>query len=56
MTKVVSEGENYEEVVLKNLQKYTSYAVVVQAYNQVGEGPFSEPVTTQTLEDGEILS
>lgn len=52
MTKVTSEGDNYEEIVLKNLQKYTRYLVVVQAFNQMGEGPFSEPVTAQTLEDG----
>lgn len=40
-------------MILKNLQKYTRYLVVVQAFNQVGEGPFSEPITAQTLEDGE---
>lgn len=52
ITKVVSEGENYEEIVLKNLQKYTRYLVIIQAFNQMGEGPFSEPVAAQTLEDG----
>ncbi|KAK7578218.1 hypothetical protein V9T40_010423 [Parthenolecanium corni] len=51
ITKVVNEGDNYEEMILKNLQKYTRYLVVVQAFNQVGEGPFSEPITAQTLED-----
>ncbi|XKL60149.1 hypothetical protein PGB90_001165 [Kerria lacca] len=51
ITKVVSEGENYEEIVLKNLQKYTRYLVIIQAFNQMGEGPFSEPVAAQTLED-----
>lgn len=54
ITKVINEGENYEEMILKNLQKYTRYLVVVQAFNQVGEGPFSEPITAQTLEDGKI--
>lgn len=50
----MSEGETYEEILLKNLLKYTRYLVIVQAFNQVGEGPFSEPVTAQTLEDGEL--
>ena len=56
MTKVMSEGDNYEEIVLKNLQKYTRYLVVVQAFNQVGEGPFSEASAAQTLEDGKYPS
>lgn len=50
----MSEGDSYEEMVLKNLLKYTKYLVIVQAFNQVGEGPFSEPVTAQTLEDGKF--
>lgn len=48
----MSEGDNYEEATLKNLSKYTQYLVIIQAFNEVGEGPFSEPVSAQTLEDG----
>lgn len=55
VTKVMCEGDNYEEVILKNLLKYTRYLVIVQAFNQVGEGPFSEPAIAQTLEDGKYL-
>ena len=52
MTKVTTDGDDYEEVVLKSLQKYKRYLVIIQAFNQVGEGPFSEPTAAQTLEDG----
>lgn len=40
------------EMVLTGLAKYTRYTIVVQAFNQVGLGPISEPTTAQTLEDG----
>lgn len=49
------EGDSYEEIILKHLLKYTRYLVIVQAFNQVGEGPFSEPAIAQTLEDGKYL-
>lgn len=44
------------ELILSSLLKYTRYAVVVQAFNQVGQGPLSEPVTAQTMEDGRCNS
>ncbi|XP_076317070.1 cell adhesion molecule Dscam1-like [Tachypleus tridentatus] len=36
---------------LKGLRKYTFYSVVVQAFNEKGAGPRSDPVTGRTLED-----
>ncbi|XP_073976308.1 Down syndrome cell adhesion molecule 2 isoform X2 [Rhodnius prolixus] len=52
MTAVTGDGEDGTgELILAGLAKYTRYTVVVQAYNQVGRGPLSEPVSAQTLED-----
>ncbi|XP_011331013.2 Down syndrome cell adhesion molecule-like protein Dscam2 isoform X5 [Ooceraea biroi] len=39
------------ELRLTGLRPYTRYTLVVQAYNQIGPGPLSEPLLTQTLED-----
>lgn len=38
---------------LTGLRKYTQYSIVVKAFNNKGDGPGSDPVTVQTLEDGE---
>lgn len=43
------------ELLLTGLAKYTRYHIVVQAFNQVGLGPTSDPATAQTLEDGKVL-
>ncbi|XP_076663882.1 Down syndrome cell adhesion molecule 2 isoform X8 [Andrena cerasifolii] len=43
--------EGGAELRLSGLRPYTKYTLVVQAYNQVGSGPLSEPLLTQTLED-----
>jgi Down syndrome cell adhesion molecule-like protein 1 len=43
------------EIILNNLLKYTRYAIVVQAFNQIGVGPLSEAISTQTMEDGREL-
>uniref|UniRef100_A0A8D9ERR1 Down syndrome cell adhesion molecule-like protein Dscam2 n=1 Tax=Cacopsylla melanoneura TaxID=428564 RepID=A0A8D9ERR1_9HEMI len=52
MTGLVGDGaEEGAEFLLTDLAKFTRYSVVVQAVNQVGPGPMSEPVTAQTLED-----
>ncbi|XP_024945332.1 Down syndrome cell adhesion molecule-like protein Dscam2 isoform X13 [Cephus cinctus] len=51
-TSVAGDGEDGGgELRLTALRPYTRYTLVVQAYNQVGSGPLSEPLTTQTLED-----
>lgn len=56
MTGLVGDGaEEGAEYLLTDLAKFTRYAIVVQAVNQVGPGPLSEPVTAQTLEDGEEI-
>ncbi|XP_017758308.1 PREDICTED: Down syndrome cell adhesion molecule-like protein Dscam2 isoform X4 [Eufriesea mexicana] len=43
--------EGGAELRLTGLRPYTKYTLVVQAYNQVGSGPFSELLLTQTMED-----
>ena len=48
-----SEGGNQERVV-ERLQPYTTYQFRVRAVNEVGEGPFSNPVVIITPEDGEL--
>lgn len=56
-TSVGGDGEEGGgELLLGGLSKFTRYLVVVQAFNQVGPGPLSEPVTAQTMEDGEITT
>lgn len=42
-----------EDVVIDGLKPYTSYSIVVQAFNSKGLGPFSKPITVQTDEGGE---
>lgn len=52
-TSISGDGdEGTGELMLTNLMKYTRYTIVIQAFNQVGSGPQSEPTTAQTLEDG----
>ncbi|XP_076619182.1 cell adhesion molecule Dscam2 isoform X3 [Colletes latitarsis] len=41
-------GRQYQ---LTNLKKFTSYSVVVQAYNALGQGPMTPEVVATTLED-----
>nr|XP_029721991.1 Down syndrome cell adhesion molecule-like protein Dscam2 isoform X2 [Aedes albopictus] len=51
-TSVSGDGEDGTgELLLGNLAKYTRYTIVASAFNQVGSGPQSEPVTAQTMED-----
>lgn len=42
------------ELILGGLSKYTRYTLIAQAFNQVGPGPLSEPVSAQTMEDGKM--
>lgn len=52
-TSISGDGEDGTgEITLSGLLKYTRYSIVVQAFNQIGVGPLSEPVSTQTMEDG----
>lgn len=40
------------ETVLANLNKFTQYHVIVQAYTSQGSGPPSKEIAVQTMEDG----
>lgn len=40
------------ELILSGLAKFSRYTIIAQAFNQVGPGPLSEPVSAQTMEDG----
>jgi len=40
------------ETVLSNLNKFTQYHVIVQAYTSQGSGPPSKEIAVQTMEDG----
>lgn len=51
-TSVAGDGEEGGELLLGGLAKYTRYTIVVQAFNEVGAGPLSEPMAAQTMEDG----
>ncbi|XP_025829144.1 Down syndrome cell adhesion molecule-like protein Dscam2 isoform X2 [Agrilus planipennis] len=51
-TTVSGDGEDGTgELLLGGLSKYTNYAIVVQAFNEVGPGPLTEPASSQTMED-----
>ncbi|XP_044271118.1 Down syndrome cell adhesion molecule-like protein Dscam2 isoform X3 [Tribolium madens] len=50
-TTVMGDGEDGGELVLGGLEKYARYSIVVQAFNEVGTGPLSDSVSTQTMED-----
>lgn len=52
MTAVYGDGEDGGELILADLIKFEKYSVVVQAFNEIGDGPLSEPTTAQTMEDG----
>jgi hypothetical protein len=55
-TSVGGDGEEGGgEYLLGGLGKFAQYLVVVQAFNQVGPGPLSEPAAAQTLEDGKMM-
>ena len=40
-------------VTLMRLQEYVNYTISVRAYTNAGAGPYSDPVTVLTNEDGE---
>ena len=42
----------YLNTTLTDLQEYVEYNISVRAYTSVGPGPYSDPVTQRTLEDG----
>ncbi|GAB6022583.1 Down syndrome cell adhesion molecule-like protein 1 [Chamberlinius hualienensis] len=50
-TTLNSYENGYGQVVLRGLQSYTKYDIVIQAYNRLGAGPSSDVVTATTAED-----
>ncbi|XP_050537388.1 cell adhesion molecule Dscam2 isoform X2 [Daktulosphaira vitifoliae] len=51
MTAVFGDGEDGGEFILTDLLKFKKYSIVIQAFNEVGNGPLSDPTTVQTMED-----
>ena len=41
-------------VLLSSLQEYVEYNISVRAYTSVGPGPYSDPVTARTSEEGNV--
>ncbi|XP_015431460.1 PREDICTED: Down syndrome cell adhesion molecule-like protein Dscam2 [Dufourea novaeangliae] len=48
---ITGNGDGSYDYRLTGLRKYTQYSVLVKAFNNKGDGPGSDPVTVQTLED-----
>ena len=48
-------GEGSRQHVLTGLTPFTSYSVQVAAVNDGGTGPYSTPLTVETLQDGECI-
>ena len=40
---------------ITGLEEHVEYNISVRAYNSVGPGPYSDPITERTLEDGTFL-
>ena len=54
-TSISGDGEDGGgELLLGDLLKFTRYTIVVQAFNEIGSGPLSEAITSQTMEDGKF--
>jgi len=43
-------------IIIDDLEEFVSYAVLVRASTSAGSGNYSDPTSTQTLEDGNILN
>ena len=43
------------EIQVTSLEEYVFYNISVRAYTSVGPGPYSDPVTERTFEDGNSL-
>ena len=41
-------------ILVTGLEEYVNYNISVRAYTSVGPGPYSDPVTERTLEDGKV--
>jgi hypothetical protein len=45
-------GKTFETVVIDQLQKFSLYRISVNCFNDAGQGPSSQHVDVQTLDDG----
>ena len=52
--KTVEARSHGGETLLQNLNKFTQYSIVVQAYTSQGSGPASKEIIISTLEDGNL--
>ena len=41
-------------ILVTDLEEYISYSIEVRAYTSVGPGPYSDPVSERTFEDGNV--
>ena len=41
--------------ILEDLQEYVNYNISVRAYTEIGAGPYSEPLTRETFQDGKKM-
>ena len=41
-------------ILVTSLEEHVNYDISVRAYTRVGPGPYSDPVTERTLEDGKV--
>ena len=41
-------------ILVSDLEEDVNYNISVRAYTRVGPGPYSDPVTERTLEDGNV--
>ena len=48
-------GEGSRQHVLTGLTPFTNHSVQVAAVNDGGTGPYSTPLTVETLQDGECI-
>ena len=46
----IKEQGQMHTLTISNLETFTEYAIVVQAFNKIGQGPMSEEVTENTAE------
>ena len=54
-TIVNTTGEGSRQHALTGLTPFTNYTVQVAAVNDGGTGPYSTPLTVETLQDGECI-
>ena len=52
-TKMVNTSDLF--YLLDNLEEYVNYNISVRAYTSAGPGPYSDPITNQTLQDSKFL-